>query len=252
MRAPEREVREDKEIARDIVAELYPRESRPKPFSDEDLAEASATYDAFQAMTFLRGSSKLGALQGRQQDNLKNFKAVRKQITGLRTALADTNAQALAMLFSHDTEVKSGKIPTAEEAQKTLDQVRAFTSWLAYLQRRCDFLIAEKPGDHGHVDQLQRATALEAYLMLRRYKITTVGGGDESVLGRVASLLWEGITGEYNKSLRRACKAVLAEAKKQGVLLDVNARVVGHGRIDERAAEHTSEPAMIWPGTENS
>jgi hypothetical protein len=64
MRAPEREVREDKEIARDIVAELYPRESRPKPFSDEDLAEASATYDAFQAMTFLRGSSKTWSASG--------------------------------------------------------------------------------------------------------------------------------------------------------------------------------------------
>jgi hypothetical protein len=236
MRTPERETREDKEIVRDIVAELNPRQSRPKQYSDEDLADAGATADVFQIVALLRalGSSKHGALQGRQQGNLKTFRAVQYQIVGLRAALGDATAPALVMLFLQDIEVKSGKIPSPEERQKILERVQVFTSWLAYLQSRCDFLITEKPGDHGHVNQLQRATAIEAYHLLRRHDVFPAGGGDESVIGRVASLLWEGITGRYDKSLRRTCKAVLAEAKKQGRLLDVNARVVGRGRIDER------------------
>jgi hypothetical protein len=203
------------------------------------LASAAITADAGGTIKYLRvvdqkipyrGSSKERvSFRGKREDNAQDFKALRNQINDLRGFLRKMSSPALILLFSGEDDVKSDDEPPEVAQQKTLQRLESFTVTLDYLQMRCDFLLAERPGEHGNADYRQRRVAQEAWRLLKRHGTEPAGGTGDSLFGEIASLLWEGMTGEYGKDLQWACKAALTAAKA-GELRD-NGSVIGKGRI---------------------
>jgi hypothetical protein len=168
--------------------------------------------------------------RGKQQENIEDFKAVRKQVEGLQKALKKISSQARFLIFSGaEDDVHSDDVPSNEIMWPFLHRFQQVTAALTYMRDRCDFLLDERPGQHGSTDFRQRRVAVESWRLLRCLGIEPKGGTIDSLYGSITSLLWEAVTGEPTKDLQRACKATLSQANK-GSLRDGN-RVIGRGSI---------------------
>jgi hypothetical protein len=181
---------------------------------------------------FYRGALKRRTpFRGKRQENVEDFKAVKKQVEGLQKALKKISSQARFLIFSGaEDDVHSDDVPSNEIMQPFLHRVRQVTATLAYMRDRCDFLLDECPGQHGDTDFRQRRVAVEGWRLLQRHNIEPTGGTLDSLYGSVASLLWEAITGKEEEDLQWVCKATLRAAEK-GSLHD-GGPVIGRGRID--------------------
>jgi hypothetical protein len=180
-------------------------------------------------VSYRGGIKSRTSIRGKRQENADDFAAGKKQIGALQKALQKISSPALVLLFSNETDVHSDSFPAAEAQQKTLRRLQHFTAMLAYLQRRCEFLLDERPGEHGSADYRQRRVAWEAWRLLRRHWKEPAGGTMDSLYGQIASLLYEAMTGEANKDLQWACKAALRAADR-GELRD-GGLVIGRDNI---------------------
>jgi hypothetical protein len=227
MRAPNKS-RPD-EVVQEIVEAL---ESDPDDRFSTELS-VRATISLLRELdreVAYRGTSKERMpIAGKRQENVDDFKALLKQIDGLQKALGKTSSPALFHLFSGDDVVGPDQIPSVEVQEKVQRRLRQVTGTLAYMRARCDFLLDERPGEHGGADFRQRRVAHEGWRLLKGKGKEPAGGTMDSLYGQIASLLYEAMTGEGNKDLQWACKAALRLAD-EGELRDVGP-VIGRGHI---------------------
>lgn len=214
MRAPNKS-RSDA-IVREIISGLYDQ-------AMEEFILMGVTLDIRATIAVLReldreiscgGRAKSRtAIRGKRQENVENFTAILKELKALQRALAKTSGPALVLLFSGEDDVRTEKVPGLSVQRRIERRLRQITGTLSYLRARCDFLLAEHPGEHGSADYRQRRVAQETYLLLRRHKKEPASGIATSLYGRTASLLYEAMTGDYGRNLERACRAALNLAK---------------------------------------
>ena len=168
-------------------------------------------------------------IRGKRQENIDDFKVLLKQIKGLQKALKKAGEPALFLLLSGESNIRSDKVPPSELQQRVERRRRQVVGTLAYMHARCNWLIAQRPGEEGHADFRQRRVAHEAWRLLRRHGKIPAGGTWESFYGNLASLLYEAMTGDGDKNLQWACKAALRLAD-EGDLRD-DGPIVGRGQI---------------------
>jgi hypothetical protein len=147
-------------------------------------------------------------LWGYYKENKKSAAAVRKWIEKLHAALE--KFPDVRMLFAPEN---SDDLDLDTMLQETADRGRAFMESLGKLHTRCESIEAsikarKKPGAHRSLDPLQKQVAIEARLLMEACGKTATDGSAGSTFGKVGSLLFEAVTGEIDKDLQRACKAV--------------------------------------------
>jgi hypothetical protein len=213
----------DDEIIPDIVKEL----------------DAKSDGDAFATEIYIR--SAIGLLRtlysaatpiapgtplwGYRQENLEHIEAVRKQIEKLQEALSDLPPRALALLFSPEVSGTDDLLPSIQTQQKAVARTRGVVAMLLQLRARCDQIAADRPGKHKLAGYRQEAAAGEAWnLLVRHNKQPTNSSSSTSLFRKVASLLYEGMTGEFGVDLERACGATFKEPPRRG-------DVLGRGQI---------------------
>ena len=84
--------------------------------------------------------------------------------------------------------------------------------WLISLRSRCEGIIAAEIGESGSTGQLQRKAAIAARGLCRMAGKPLEWSSLTSAYRRTASLLFEAMTGEYDRELERACEWVVAKA----------------------------------------
>jgi hypothetical protein len=146
-------------------------------------------------------------LWGYYEENAKSAKAVREWIEKRPSAL---ESDFFAMLFAPGN---SDALGLDIMLQQATNGCRAFMETLGKLHTRCESIEAsikarKKPGAHRSLDPLQKQVAIEARLLMEACGKTATDGSAGSTFGKVASLLFEAVTGEIDKDLQRACKAV--------------------------------------------
>lgn len=165
-------------------------------------------------VNFLHALDEAPPLRGRRTDNIEDFKALDDQIFRLQRTLAELlSPSSLFLLFSDEDDVIPNDLPSAETGKRSLIALQQFTVKLASLRKRCKHLLQVPPGEHGSADVKGRLVAIEAWRLMTMYGKNPRGGTAESLYGKVASLLWEAMTGEPDKDLQWTCKAVLKDAK---------------------------------------
>jgi len=200
-----------------IVDELYQRPADESGQADEWHLR-SAEIDVRATIQYLqnldqpihyRSETKSVPFRGWRQENTADFRAFLKQIKHLEKTVAAVTGPALFAIFSGETDLHDDRIPSNEIQQKVIERLRFFKSELAWLKQRCEFLLVERPGEHGKAEYRQHRVAHEAWRMIRRFGKTPADSAAGSLYGRVTSLLWEALTGEVGKDLQWACKVTL-------------------------------------------
>jgi hypothetical protein len=235
VRAPQNK-RATPEMIREIVFEILqaPRveeqgaESSTPPVGEAE--EVKIYMDVLGAIKIFQELNRevpvSGKLKGRtsvwghRTKNLEDFKSIKKQVDRLSKALIGISGTALVHLFSDERNVHLDQVPTMDVLKRTNERMSVFGAILRDLYKRCEYLLEQKPGEHGSSDYLGRWVAREAWRILRRAKRNPASGINSSVYGAVAMLLYEAITGEADKDLQRACKAALAAAAKGELTVD--------------------------------
>ena len=157
------------------------------------------------------------SIRGKRQENVEDFTALLKKIKALENALKKMSSPARMMFFSGESEFASDNFPAVEVQERAFHQLKQTLGMLATMRMRCNFLLAERPGEHGNTKHRERRVAEEAWRLLRRHRKRPAGGAPGSLYGDIASLLWEAMTGERDKDLQRACKTALRLADKGGI-----------------------------------
>jgi hypothetical protein len=217
------------EVVQEIVAEIQSDPDRRDDATELDVRTTIRLLRARDQEVAYRGTSKERMpTRGKRQENVEDFTTLLKEIKRLRKALQKMSAPALILLFSGEDDVSTDEIPSAEVQQKVERRLRQITATLSYMQARCDSLLAARPGEHGHAEYRQRRVAHEAWRLLRRHGKKPAGGTLDSLYGRIASLLYEAMTGTADLDLQWACKAALRLADEGGLS---DGPVIGRGRI---------------------
>lgn len=215
MRTPNK--RELDKIVRNIVEEV---QSDPAGWDSTEVdVRGTIRYlrELDREIAFRGASKERIPARGKRQENAEDFTALLTQIKSLQKALKRTSGPALCLLFSGEEDVTSDKIPSIDVQQKIERRVRQVVATLAYMRARCNYLLVERPGEHGSADFRQRRVAHEAWCLMRRYGKKPASGRATSLYGRIAALLYEATTGEYGKDLERSCRATLSLAKVGGL-----------------------------------
>jgi hypothetical protein len=155
---------------------------------------------------------KIGALQkhrgplwGNRSANAKHIRDTRKDIEQLQRRLEKLPTEVLYMLFTPDFEPINDR-----QIEETGERAFAASQFLGGLVGRCDQLLTMTPlpGAHKNRNDLERQCAIEARMLLEGTGKVAADGGATSSFGRVASLLFEAVTGKRDQDLQRACRAV--------------------------------------------
>jgi hypothetical protein len=121
-------------------------------------------------------------------------------------------AAALYLLFAHEEDAPSeSRLPKHSEVVP--ERIKHFMGLLGYARARCDQLIAMRPGRRPDANYREQQCSREAYDLLKCHGIEPRSGVFTSRYGKIASLLFEGMTGIANKDLEKECKCVLAAVK---------------------------------------
>ncbi len=159
-------------------------------------------------------------LWGYRQENLEHIEALRKQIEKLQEALRDLPDRALFLLFAPEVSGTDDRLPSIQTRQKVEARIRGVVTMLTRLRARCDQIAADRPGKHKSAGYRQEAAADEAWdLLVRHNKQPTNSSSSTSLFRKVASLLYEGMTGEFGVDLERACRATFNNPPRRGAVL---------------------------------
>jgi hypothetical protein len=229
MRAP-KEASLDEVVER-IVAEFIDKDASQKLLCERfnvRQRKAALETDIRQTIRLLRerdreiayrsSSKERMPIRGKRDENDEDFAALLKQIKGLQEALKKAGAPALFLLLSGESDVRSDRVPPSDVQHKVEQRINEVVGMLGYLRARCEWLRAERPGEHGNTGYRQRLVAHEAWRLLRRHGKSPTSGAPGSDYGDVASLLYEAMTGK-EKDLQRACKAALQLANEGQILI---------------------------------
>jgi hypothetical protein len=219
MHAPNNKAQLD-EIVRALVESLQDVPSG-RDSSEVDVRSTIRYLHTLDREIKYRGALKERApIRGRRQENLEDFAALLKQVEGLQKAFKKISSPALFLLLSGEDAkaiADDDKVPTVEAQQKVLGRAQGITKLLAYLHARCEFLLKERPGEHGSADYRQRRVAQESWKLMKRHGKKPADGTMDSLYGQITSRLWEAVTGEPNKDLEWACKVTLYQANEGGL-----------------------------------
>jgi hypothetical protein len=231
VRAPQKS--DQDEIVRQLVKKLNEEEQDRDLSSEIYVQSAIKTLQALDQKVAYRGLGKEHMpVRGKWRDNIDQFKVVRAQIKNLREALKNTSAPALFLLFSGEQDVSSDEgVMSFVVQRRAKDRLQQTIGMLKGLQGRCDYLLTERPGEHGSVDFRQRRVAAEAWRLLKRHEQKPASGIATSLYGQVTSLLWEAVTGEQGKDLERACRTILMLAD-EGRIAEAG-EAIWRGQIQE-------------------
>lgn len=233
MRAPQKSHVDG--IVREIVTVL----ARPDEDEHDRLASTVYVQAAIGTLQELDKVAHRGQpipVRGKQRDNTEELKAIRRHLKGAEQAIKDASPALRFMLFSNEPDVSNGEGVTSLKAQrKTRDRIEKAVAVFDYLLRRCDYLLTERPGEHGSVDFRQRRCATQAWRLLKTHRKRPADGTATSLYGEVASLLYAALTGERGKDLERACRAVLRQADA-GEFTDRDGPVLARGKLPDDEA----------------
>jgi hypothetical protein len=100
-----------------------------------------------------------------------------------------------------------GPIVMPEDLERAVRQAAARRDlWLDALRTRCEWIIQQQIGEHGHTDHMQRAAAIAAAHLCRKAGKPTAWASSTSTFRMVASLVFEAMTGQRDVELERACE----------------------------------------------
>jgi hypothetical protein len=227
MRAPDAPRQVDK-IVQELVELLVKVGStsdlghKDGPYTPEDLTTAQTLVSVRASIALLRSldcevapHNERTPVRGWRQDNRDAFTALRSKIIDVQQQLRRIPGTAL-LLLAGEAEVSSDTVPSTEAQERAMRRLKLITTTLNYICARCDFLLAEDPGEHGNVDYRQRRVAQEAWQLLWEKGKAPMSSAPTGRYCRIATLLWEAMTNEKGKDLQWACKAVIATIKKSG------------------------------------
>jgi len=193
MRAPaETPNRTTEEIVADIAVEL----------GDDPAIKANIR----SMVKVVRDLKDLSPMVGNQRRNAKYAKRVLKQIDELEKLFANPpDGAMLEMLFASK---QTAPVNSPERLKAVAWEARAWREdWLGSLRTRCEWIIADKIGDSGNVGNKQRKAAIAARGLCKMAGKPLAWSSPTSAYRKVASLLYEAMTGEVDQ-LERACEWV--------------------------------------------
>jgi hypothetical protein len=197
MRAPaEIQIRTTEEIIADIAVELG--------------ADPATRANIRSMVKVVRDLKNLSPMVGNSRANVKFAKRVLKQIDELEKLFAKPpDGAVLEMLFASKQSLQSLPVdPSVERAEAVAWEARAWRQdWLISLRSRCEWIIAEKIGESGNVGNKQRKAAIAARGLCKMAGKPLAWSSPTSAYRKVASLLYEAMTGEVDQ-LERACEWV--------------------------------------------
>jgi len=198
MRAP---VKSPTRTTEEIVAEIA-----------AELGDGSAIKENIRLMVqAVRDLKDLPAMIGNRRRNAQYARRVLKWIDeGEKLFSAPPDGAILEMLF---VSRQADPVDSVERLESLEWEARTRRQdWLISLRSRCEGIIAAEIGESGSTGQLQRKAAIAARGLCRMAGKPLEWSSLTSAYRRTASLLFEAMTGEYDRELERACEWVVAKA----------------------------------------
>jgi hypothetical protein len=167
--------------------------------------------------------AKLKPFSGNQKENLEYMRGLRAQIIKLERTLKNPQSFLLKPRFWSLWGARGTAIEFAPHIRNYIAEdsprLKQFAEELSWLRALCDEIIKFKPGVHGNVKQQHWHAANASYEVLEAvgsYTRTEPWPTDSPTgkLCRIATLFHEAATGEYDRDLREACRAVLGGKAK--------------------------------------
>lgn len=156
-------------------------------------------------------SKKHLPLWGYRTENIEAFAEVRLRIDNLQKALDGMPSAALFLLFAFEKDGACEDIPSEETQQKTLCRLGELRLMLNRLRARCSQLLDERPGVHKSRKHRYWIAAESAYRIMRLSGLEPASGVCTSVFGKLASLMYEALSGEEAVDIYPVCRDVLKE-----------------------------------------
>ena len=192
----------------EIVAEIVNLLAGGADIGPDEIGTEFTVRSTIQLLKTLASNKK--PLWGTKKSNIAALSALQKNIGNLQKAFNELPVEMKVQLAIKEL---SEQIPSLSEQQVAIARLEKIAGTLRYLEVRCDQLLSQPPGEHGNTDFLQRLIAEEAWRLMKNHYLKPASGIDGSRYGKVSNLLFEAVTGE-DRDLQRACKSVLAAAKK--------------------------------------
>jgi hypothetical protein len=193
----------------------------------DDFGTEVVVRSTIQSLKILTSRDK--PIWGFKRSNVAALSALLKNIGDIRKTLSGMPGELLALLA---VENLSEQVPSLLEQQNARERLEKIIAPLNYLQARGALLLDRQPGQHGSADFSQRLVADEAWRLMKYHNVKPTSGAASSEYGKIASLLFEAVTGQDKdyKDLQRACKSALERAKK-GELNEWRGQVIFKGRM---------------------
>jgi hypothetical protein len=203
----------------------------PEPLTrtDEIVAEIARKLDANPTIVrnALEASHVLqnfGPLAGYRKANEKSARSVLKWVDDgqkLFAELPKKKGTLLDMLFGgHSQRVD---LQASAKPAKRLDRLEVvgtrteagyeiLTGLLDMLRLRCEWIIEERIGRHGSAGHLQEVAAITARALCEKYDKPLASSSPTTVYRSITRLIYEAMTGEYDRDTRRACELIARQS----------------------------------------
>jgi hypothetical protein len=195
MRTPERLTRTVAEIVTDIAKALG---TGPESKAwIQDFVEAVAGSPTIE----------FAPMEGNRKANKAYAREIIRWINEGQKLIAGVPETIFLALFCHEQNAPLNS-PEAMEALTgpALAKHAKFTAWLANLRARCEWVIQKNIGEHGHAGSVQKQAAIAAINLCEKFGRPLAWSSPTSAYRTVARLLYEAMTGEYDKNIERACE----------------------------------------------
>jgi hypothetical protein len=219
-----------RDIVREIEATWLKTRAKAGDARTEEWDKIATGVVVNASIKYLRATAKLGApIWGYRRENVEAIKGLQALIKRFLKAYKKLPLAALMLLFMPEESGTADKMPSEASQQKSLIRARKITTTLNYIDWRCAQIIAARPGKHGAAEHLKHYCADEAWRLLRLHFAVPASGARTSVLGKLASLLHEAVTGKYGIDLERECR----DALKRGIAgdLSIDGETIGSGQL---------------------
>jgi hypothetical protein len=208
-------------ITQDIVKELE---------AGEPLLATIVTIDA--SIKRLKALKKIGApIWGYQRENVEAIRDIESLSHELLEAFRKMPDAARVLLFMPEESGEADRLPSKAIQEKSRNRARKVTSMLNYLERRGGKIIALRPGKHGATEYLKHYCADEAWRIMQINCKKPASGARTSILGKIASLLYEAVTGKYGLDLERECGGALKRGDAGDI--PVHGYTIGGGQLPQ-------------------
>lgn len=191
------------------------------------------------SINYLRQLAKVGApVWGYWKENIEAINKLKEQIAELKKTLRTMPNAARLLLFTPEESGAADHLPTTATQKKSMERVKRVVGMLNYLDARCSQIMTNRPGKHRAIEHLKHYCAEEAWRLMRGCGLTPASGIETSVIGKIARLLYEAVTGKRNVDLAHECRVVVERGKAGDISID--GPTVGHGRLSSEGPLSTA------------